>query len=116
MRRAWILLPISLLALACRDAAPTEPLALIGLPLPVPLPGPVRIDLGTFGGASSYANDINSDGTVVGSADNAAGLRRAFRWAPLGGMTDLGTLPGDDWSVAVSITDDGQILGPGRRE
>jgi len=111
MRRTWILLPISLLALACRDAAPTEPQALIGLPLPVPLPGPVRIDLGTFGGASSYANDINSDGTVVGSADNAAELRRAFRWTPLGGMTDLGTLPGDDWSMAISITDDGQILG-----
>jgi uncharacterized membrane protein len=26
-------------------------------------------------------------------------------------MTDLGTLPGDDWSTACCITDDGQILG-----
>jgi probable HAF family extracellular repeat protein len=111
MRRTWILLPISLLALACRDAAPTEPQALIGLPLPVPLPGPVRIDLGTLGGASSFASDINNDATVVGSADNADGLRRAFRWTARSGMNDLGTLPGDDWSSACCITADGRILG-----
>lgn len=115
MRRTWVLWPILPLALACRDAAPTAPVALIDppilLPIAVPLPVPVRIDLGTFGGASSYANDVNKDGTVVGSADNDAGLKRAFRWTPLGGMADLGTLPGDDWSTAFSITDDGQILG-----
>ncbi len=29
----------------------------------------------------------------------------------LEGMTDLGTLPGDDWSSACCITDDGRILG-----
>ena len=72
---------------------------------------PVRVDLGTLGGASSYANDVNSAGVVVGSADNAAGLRRAFRWTAEQGMQDLGTLPGDDWSDACCITDDGQILG-----
>ena len=112
MRRIWLLVPIGLLALACRDAAPTAPAgALIDLPIPVPVPLPLRTDLGTFGGASSYANDINNDGTVVGSADNTDGLSRAFRWTPLGGMTDLGTLPGDDWSAACCVTDDGQILG-----
>lgn len=115
MWRTWVLLPILPLALACSDAAPTASTALsdlpIDVPIPVPLPVPVRLDLGTLGGASSYANDINSDGTVVGQADNAAGLSRAFRWTATGGMTDLGTLPGDDWSTACCITDDGRILG-----
>ncbi len=72
---------------------------------------PQHVDLGTLGGASSYANDINHSGTVVGSADNAAGLRRAFRWTAATGMVDLGTLPGDDWSEACCITDDGRVLG-----
>lgn len=116
MRHTWVVLPIGLLALACRDAVPTAPVSsaptpLIGVPIPVPLPVPPRMDLGTLGGPSSYANDINKDGTVVGTADNAAGLQRAFRWTPLGGITDLGTLPGDDWSTACCITDDGHILG-----
>src|ERR1041384_5022353 len=114
MRRLSICLIILPLALACRDAAlspPTSSSPKVLVDLPVALPLPVRIDLGTFGGASSYANDVNSDGTVVGWADNVDWLRRAFRWTPLEGMTDLGTLPGDDWSLAISITDDGQILG-----
>ena len=118
MCRTWVLLPIVSLALACREAPLTAPpasssptTAVIDLPVPVPLPGPVRIDLGTFGGASSYANDVSNDSTVVGSAQNAAGLSRAFRWTALNGMTDLGTLPGDDWSTACCITEDGQILG-----
>lgn len=110
MHRNWVLLSLGLLAPACRDAAPTSPAGAL-IDLPVLLPVPVRMDLGTFGGPSSYANDVNSSGTVVGTADDADGLRRAFRWTPLGGMTDLGTLPGDDWSTAVSVTDDGQVLG-----
>ena len=72
---------------------------------------PVRVDLGTLGGVSSYANDINRSSVVVGSSDTPTGLRHAFRWTVQGGMTDLGTLPGDDWSDACCITDDGRILG-----
>jgi probable HAF family extracellular repeat protein len=58
-------------------------------------PRAARIDLGTLGGASSYANDVNAGGTAPsGTADNAQGLRRAFRWTEQDAMTDLGTLPG----------------------
>lgn len=75
-----------------------------------------RLDLGTLGGASSYAADINSGNIVVGWSETAAGATHAFRWTAAGGMVDLGTLPGDPMSRAVAILDvgrqgAGQILG-----
>ena len=75
-----------------------------------------RVDLGTLGGASSYAADINGGNTVVGWSETAAGATHAFRWNAAQGMVDLGTLPGDAMSRAVAVLDDGaqgggQILG-----
>src|SRR4051794_10842907 len=40
------------------------------------------LDLGTFGGATSQANDVNDLGQVVGYADTAAGPRHAFLLTP----------------------------------
>ncbi len=75
-----------------------------------------RFDLGTLGGASSYATDINGDDVVVGWSDTKSGASHAFRWSLAGGIVDLGTLPGDPASRAVAIIDGsmtggGQILG-----
>ena len=75
-----------------------------------------RFDLGTLGGASSYATDINGQDVVVGWSDTKSGASHAFRWSPTGGMVDLGTLAGDPESRAVAIidgstTNGGQILG-----
>ncbi|GIV08024.1 MAG: hypothetical protein KatS3mg019_0115 [Fimbriimonadales bacterium] len=47
-------------------------------------------DLGTLGGASSYAHGISGDGAIiVGDAENSAGEPRAFRWTETNGMQDL---------------------------
>jgi probable HAF family extracellular repeat protein len=75
-----------------------------------------RVDLGTLGGESSYAADINNSNVVVGWSETSSGTTHAFRWTAGDGMVDLGTLPGDAMSRAVAVLDGGtqsgaQILG-----
>jgi len=66
--------------------------------------------LGTLGGSWSEALGVSADGAVVvGSARNAAGQGRAFRWTAAGGMQDLGTLGGDE-SVAWGVSADGSVV------
>jgi probable HAF family extracellular repeat protein len=68
-------------------------------------------DLGTLGGDESEANGVSADGSVVvGSAYNAAGQWRAFRWTAAGGMQDLGTLPGGGGSEAYGVSADGSVV------
>src|SRR5687767_12872897 len=73
-------------------------------------PGPyVLTDLGTLGGLSAQAFDINEAGDIVGSATNSALRLRAFVWRN-GSMTDLGTIGGNH-SEAVAISDTGHVVG-----
>ena len=72
-------------------------------------PGPyVLTDLGTLGGLSAPAYDINEAGDIVGSSTTAALKARAFVWRN-GSMTDLGTLAGH--SDAQAISDTGHVAG-----
>jgi len=66
------------------------------------------IDLGTLDGTETEAHLINNRGQVVG----ASGIEpdtfqiHAFLWEK-GVMTDLGTLPGGDYSFAYAINERG---------
>jgi probable HAF family extracellular repeat protein len=89
------------------------------------------IDIPTLGGPAAYgqvdgtgiSQFINNPGAVVGGADtpipdpnapNCANrdclLHQAFRWQD-GVVTDLGTLPGVNWSHATSINARGWATG-----
>jgi probable HAF family extracellular repeat protein len=72
-------------------------------------------DLGTFGGPSGVAYGINVNGVIVGTADQPTGqfIRfTGFKWQN-GVLTNLGVLPGGDWSVAQGINNSGVIVGQG---
>jgi len=66
-------------------------------------------DLGTLGGFSSVALDINELGHVCGGADRTDGNRHGFFWKD-GVMTDLGTL-GHSQSEAWGINNQDQVVG-----
>jgi probable HAF family extracellular repeat protein len=70
------------------------------------------ISLGSLGGTTnSTATDINERSQIVG-VSNLTGDQtyHAFLWEN-GKMHDLGTLPGDNSSVAIEITNDGVVGG-----
>jgi probable HAF family extracellular repeat protein len=68
-------------------------------------------DLGTLGGASAFARDINEPGQIVGDSSTANGETHAFLFTPwVGRMVDLGTL-GGNFSQARAIADRGLVTG-----
>jgi probable HAF family extracellular repeat protein len=58
----------------------------------------------------STATAINDSGEIVGQSAAAGQVLHAFVWR-VGGMEDLGTLPGDNRSYASAINSRGQIVG-----
>lgn len=69
-----------------------------------------------FAGASTLgeATAVTSNGkTVVGQADDGAGIAHAFLYTVQGGMISLGTLSGNpfDQSIANGVSDRGTVVG-----
>jgi probable HAF family extracellular repeat protein len=70
------------------------------------------IDLGTLRAGSARVHGVNDSGQAVGASGYPHGAEtHAFFWQRQGGMRDLGTLPGGDYSVAFAINDSGVVVG-----
>lgn len=68
-------------------------------------------DVGTLGGPSATAVDVNNFGQVTGSSTlDAEPMSHAYRWSAATGMVDLGK-PGSGNSRASAINNKGQVVG-----
>ena len=68
------------------------------------------LDLGSLGGATSIAHDVNDRGEVVGLAETKAGQARAFLWTATDGIRGLGTLEAPA-SLALGINNRTEVVG-----
>jgi probable HAF family extracellular repeat protein len=70
------------------------------------------IDLGTLRAGSARIHGVNESGQAVGGSGYPHGAEtHAFFWEKQGGIRDLGTLPGGDYSSAFAINDSGVVVG-----
>ena len=70
-------------------------------------------NLGTLGNqpTSSSAWAISGDGNVViGWSDLSPFATHTFRWTAAGGMQDIGTLPGGDYTWCYALDQDGSVI------
>jgi probable HAF family extracellular repeat protein len=100
------------------DCAPFSPISLVNLfPFHALLwQTGTMTDLGSLGGTGHgngiVAVDLNNKGQVVGNSDLPGDTNfHAFLWTETTGMQDLGTLPWDVNSAAISINDAGEMVG-----
>jgi probable HAF family extracellular repeat protein len=69
-------------------------------------------DLGTLRAGSARVHGVNDSGQAVGASGHPHGAdTHAFFWQKQGGIRDLGTLPGGDYSAAYAINDSGLVVG-----
>lgn len=72
----------------------------------------IAIDLGTLHAGSARVHGVNESGQAVGASGHPHGAEtHAFFWQKQGGIRDLGTLPGGDYSSAFAINDSGVVVG-----
>ena len=69
-------------------------------------------DLGTLKPGSAVVHGVNASGQAVGQSGHPHGAEtHAFFWQKQGGIRDLGTLAGGDYSSAFAINDSGVVVG-----
>ncbi len=100
--RSIVMLCSAVVVAACQQS----PTPLSPGTVATPLDSYVITDLGTLGGTSANAHQINALGHVAGRAQNAAGETRAFLWDGVA-MRDLG--PATTYATSVHLNDNDQV-------
>lgn len=98
----WIVALVSIAS--CSDPATSPPAPLEESPLARRAEPTRMYDLGTLGGATSVAIDINDRGVVVGMSETSDGGVHPFRWTKESGMKQLESLSGSSHLVGISNT------------
>ncbi len=62
-------------------------------------------EIGTLGGQSTHAAEVNDQGQVIGTSETSFGIQNAFFWSRETGMINLGG------SKAVALNEQGQVVG-----
>jgi probable HAF family extracellular repeat protein len=68
-------------------------------------------EMGSLGGRTVYANDLNDAGQVAGTSLNEAGIENAFIWSVRGGMLDLRADASRGRSYGWAINNRGVVTG-----
>ncbi|MGI8924075.1 MAG: hypothetical protein ACR2HJ_08580 [Fimbriimonadales bacterium] len=68
----------------------------------------VVVDLGSFGGSTTWASAINSQGHIVGYSEDALDLRKAFLWTPASRLRSVAI---SHHSAANDINESGAVVG-----
>ena len=68
-------------------------------------PDGTLVDIGSLGGKSTHALEVNDQGKIIGTSENSFGIENAFSWTSATGMVNLGG------SRAVALNELGQVVG-----
>lgn len=79
--------------------------------LPIPATVVSVTVLPSLGGGFTFASAISDNGNVTGYSARRDGYHRAFLWTASSGIRDLGTLPGDQYTIGYDVNDAGQVVG-----
>lgn len=93
----------------CLDASPI--VLLFALTLTLGAQSYTIVDIGALSGGNTFAARINTAGQAVGKSGKMYGVQNHAFVLASGKVTDIGTLPGGEYSAAADVNTKGSVVG-----